>query len=110
MELEAGIASVLSSVVSRESTVGHCGMQSLMTALRRSGPGHNARLLTSIAAVQAEQVQHVISTYLVALFQPASANVFVTCSPSKLDEVCKGMQELSWAVDKLAFLDDMVNI
>ena len=57
-DLENGIASVLSSVVSRESTVGQCGMQSLMTALRRSGPGHNSRLLTSIAAVSASHAMH----------------------------------------------------
>ena len=57
-DLENGIASVLSSVVSRESTVGQCGMQSLMTALRRSGPGHNSRLLKSIAAVSASHAMH----------------------------------------------------
>ena len=35
--LENAVASVMSSVMSRESTVAQCGMQSLMTALRRSG-------------------------------------------------------------------------
>ena len=108
MALENAIASVMSSVVSRESTFGQCGLQSLMTAMRRSGPGHNARLLKAIAAVTAEQVLHVINTYLLRLFSPASANVFVTCSPSKLDEVCSGMAELSWRVEKLASLEAAV--
>ena len=108
MALENAIASVMSSVVSRESTVGQCGLQSLMTALRRSGPGHNARLLKSIAAVSAGQVLHVINTYLVRLFSPASANVFITCSPSKLDEVCAGMAELSWRVVKPSSLEAAV--
>jgi len=69
--------------------VGQCGMQSLMNALRRSGPGHNARLLSSVASVSQEQVMHVIQKYLLALFSPQSANVFITTSPAKLDEVVR---------------------
>jgi len=41
-------ASVVSSVVSREQTVSSCGLQSIMSAMRRSGPGHNARLLKAV--------------------------------------------------------------
>ena len=85
--LENAKASVMSGIVSRESTVGHCGMQSLMNALRRSGPGHNGRLLSSVAAVTSEQVLYVIKAYLLGLFSPQSANVFITTSPGKFDEV-----------------------
>ena len=89
MALENSKASVMSSIVSRESTVGQCGMQSLMNALRRSGPAHNARLLSSVASVSQEQVMYVIQKYLLALFSPQSANVFITTSPAKFDEVVR---------------------
>jgi len=106
--LENAVASVMSSVMSRESTVAQCGMQSLMTALRRSGLGHNSRLLKSVAGVRSSQVLEVMDKYLVALFCPKTANVFCTSSPAKLDEVCAGMEEAGWQVLKPASLDELV--
>jgi Zn-dependent M16 (insulinase) family peptidase len=96
--LENAAAAVISGVVSREQTVSACGLQSLMSALRGTGPGHNARLLRAVRAVTAGDVRRVLERYLGRLFEPAAANMCITAAAGKADEVAAGFEALGWAV------------
>ena len=105
--LENAAAAVISGVVSREQTVSACGLQSLMTALRGTGPGHNARLLRAVQAVTAGDVRRVLERYLGPLFEPMTANMCITAAAAKADEVAAGFQALGWAVRRET-VDDAV--
>ena len=96
--LENAAAAVVSGVVSREQTVSACGLQAMMSALRGTGPGHNARLLRAVQAVTAGDVRRVLGAYLVPLFDPARANMCITAAAGKADEVAAGFEALGWAV------------
>ena len=86
--LQNAKASVISAVVSREQTPSSTGLQAIMSALRGTGHGHNARLLEAVDAVKEEDCMRVLNTYLLNLFDPKTSNMCVTTSPSKLQEVC----------------------
>ncbi len=59
------------AVVAGVEPVSACGLQALTSALRGTGPGHNARLLRVVQAVTADDVRRVLGAYLVRLFDPA---------------------------------------
>ena len=101
--------SCLGQVVSREQTVSACGLQSIMSCLRGTGPGHNARLLAAVMAVTVDDVRRVLQTYLARLFDPAAANMCITTNSAKVDEVVAGFQALGWALDRLT-VDEAVAV
>jgi len=106
--VENAIASVVSAVVSREQTVSACGMQSIMSALRASGPGHNSRLVQAVLAVTEADLQRVLSRYLVNVFEPSKANLAITTNGNKVEEVVSGLEGLGWKPDRLDSVDDFV--
>ncbi len=105
--LENAAAAVVSGIVSREQSVSACGLQSLMSALRGTGPGHNARLLAAVQAVRAEDVRRVLGRYLVPLFDPAAASLVVTVPAGKAEEVAAGLAGLGWKTSRKT-LDEAV--
>ncbi|EKX32663.1 hypothetical protein GUITHDRAFT_148450 [Guillardia theta CCMP2712] len=106
--LQNAKASVISAVVSREQTPSSTGLQAIMSALRGTGHGHNARLLEAVAAVKEEDCMRVLNTYLLNLFDPKASNMCVTTSPSKLHEICSSFEDMGWRVEQHEGLETLV--
>ncbi|KAJ1495583.1 Metalloenzyme, LuxS/M16 peptidase-like protein [Baffinella frigidus] len=106
--LENAVASVVSSVVSREQTVASCGMQAMMSALRDAPPGYNQRVLGNVQAVTSEDVLRVLRQYLIQVFDPAFATLAITTNVNKLPEVVSGFKEAGWDVTQVDSIESQV--
>ncbi|KAH3664171.1 hypothetical protein OGAPHI_004885 [Ogataea philodendri] len=88
--LRGAVSSVVNSLTDRQSNYAKAAWRKYYDdVLIKRGPNYNQKLMKALAAVTAEDVLDILNRYFVQLFDPATSMCFISCNPTKSENIEK---------------------
>ncbi|XP_029633499.1 uncharacterized protein C05D11.1 [Octopus sinensis] len=112
LELESARSSLIFEIINQEKTTFDASMASLKSYLKRVDHNYNRELLGKVAQVSIADLKRVGPKYIPNLFDPAKNRCSVCCHPSKVEEVCNGLNQVNLKLDVLSSMNEdfLVNV